>query len=155
MIYDLVALRSAVDGIPEGAWSSPSTFAQTKVHHLYSRIQLITGGVVQSSNAEAFAFVLRDFEPVDKAWLSWIDPGGYIVPHADAGPWKERWHVPIQAAGLFNDERPQDAVAFRVEHWLKHSVTNDTDHPRIHLVIDRDAVAGPDLITGFKTFEEE
>lgn len=150
--YDPAALWTALSGIPEGAWSLPSTFAGTSVHEGYSRIQLITGGFAQSPYAELFEFVLRDFEPIDKVWLSCITPGGYIIPHADAGPWRERWHVPIQAAGLFNDERPEDAVPFQVEHWKKHSVVNDTNHLRIHLVIDRDVAAGPEQVTGFRTF---
>lgn len=147
-----LALWTALSGIPEGAWSLPSTFAGTGVHEGYRRIQLITGGFVQSPYAELFEFVTREFEPIDKVWLSYIDPGGFIIPHIDAGPWRERWHVPIQAAGLFNEQRPEDAVPFQVQHWAKHWVTNDTDHPRIHLVIDRDVAAGPQQPTKFQTF---
>lgn len=150
--YDRDALQLAVSGIPEGVWSLPSVYNLTGVHEGYSRIQLITSGFVQSPYADAFGFVLQDFEPLHTVWLSCLAPGGYIRPHADAGPWRERWHVPIQAAGLFNDDRPVDAVPFQVAHWAKHSVTNDTDHNRIHLVIDRDVAAGPEQVTGFRTF---
>lgn len=93
------------------------------------------------AEAEPFGFVLDEFAPIHEAWLSWIDPGGFIVPHRDAGPWRDRWQVPIRAAGEFHAEdtfTPETGHAFRVTQWLPHSVTNPTDHPRIHLVIDRD-----------------
>lgn len=87
--------------------------------------------------AAPFGFVLDAFAPVWGAWLSWINPGGFVAPHRDAGPWRERWQVPIQAAGLFDTDRPTDGVVFPVQHWREHSVWNDTDRPRIHLVLDR------------------
>ena len=93
--------------------------------------------------SEPFRFVLTAFAPVHAAWLSWIDPSGFIVPHRDAGPWRERWQVPIAAAGSFTMGEtfvPTDGQAFRVTHWEWHSVSNLTDRPRIHLVIDRDVV---------------
>lgn len=83
---------------------------------------------------------MDDFTPVQEAWLSWIEPGGFIRPHRDAGPWWERWQVPITAAGMFRaatDTVPTDGVPFRVEQWKRHAVVNDTDRPRVHLVVDR------------------
>lgn len=44
----------------------------------------------------------------------------------------------MQAAGLFDCERPADGVAFPVQHWRRHAVWNDGDRPRIHVVIDRE-----------------
>lgn len=91
--------------------------------------------------ASLWSFVLDELAPVHEAWLSWIDPGGFIIPHRDAGPWRERWQVPILAAGEFHADEttvPIDGRAFPVTHWRPHAVTNRTDHPRIHLVLDRD-----------------
>lgn len=131
-------LREALRGVE--AWSLPSTFTQTHVHHGYRRVVLIESGHWLPA-ADRWRFVLDTLAPVHSAWLSWIDPGGFIVPHRDAGPWRERWQVPIQAAGDFHAAEtfsPTDGVPFPVTHWREHSVTNRTDRPRIHLVIDRD-----------------
>jgi hypothetical protein len=43
--------------------------------------------------------------------------------------------------------------AFRVEHWKPHSVTNRTDFPRIHLVIDRDLIMDATEVP-YQRFEE-
>ena len=130
------ALRHALALIPPSAWSLPSTFAVTAVHHGYRRVTL-------DHLREPFAFVLAAFAPVHDAWLSWIDPGGFIVPHRDAAPWRERWQVPIATAGTFTQGgtfAPVDGVPFAVRHWEWHSVNNLSDRPRIHLVIDRDVL---------------
>lgn len=140
--FDPLALRSALASVPSAAWSLPSTFAATAVHHGYRRVVLVDSGR-WLPEADPFAFVLDVFEPVHAAWLSWIDPGGFIVSHRDAGPWRERWQVPIAAAGSFTMGEafvPTDGSAFAVRHWEWHSVTNDSDRPRIHLVIDRDVI---------------
>jgi hypothetical protein len=110
------------------------------VHHGYRRVELVTAGNPQPS-ADAWRDELDQFSPVWAAWLSWIEPGGFIRPHADAGPYRERWQVPICVSGSFvAGDRPvvQTAgVPFRVRHWEKHSVTVG-DSRRVHLVIDRD-----------------
>lgn len=95
--------------------------------------------------AAIWRFVLDDFAPVRDAWLSCLDPGGFIRPHRDAGPYYERWQVPIQSAGWLahdddNQRHAPAGEAFRVKHWRPHSVCNDYDHPRIHLVLDRDVI---------------
>jgi hypothetical protein len=136
-LLDPASLRAALAAVPEGSWSLPSTYRETKVHHGYRRVVLVSAGIVQPA-ALPFADALTEFAPVREAWLSSIEPGGFIVPHRDAGPWLERWQVPIQASGLFDDRRPEDGVCFQVEHWKRHSVWNDGDQPRIHIVIDRD-----------------
>lgn len=135
--FDPDALRAALAVVPESAWSLPSRYADTGVHHGNRRIVLVDNGR-RLDAAEPWAFVLDRFAPVRTSWLSWLAPGGFIVPHRDAGPWCERWQVPIQAAGMFGGERPVDGVPFRVEHWRPHAVWNDTDRPRIHLVLDRE-----------------
>jgi hypothetical protein len=134
--FDLAALRRALGLVPPSAWSLPSTFAATGVHHGYRRVTL-------AHLVEPFAFVLDAFAPVHDAWLSCIDPGGFIVPHRDAGPYRERWQVPIATAGTMTQgdiTAAVDGCPFRVEHWAPHSVDNGSDHPRIHLVIDRDVI---------------
>lgn len=134
---DLVSLRKALAAVPAESWSLPSTYTGTRVHHGYRRVVLVSAGRRQPG-AKPFAQVLDEFEPVREAWLSWLDPGGFIIPHRDGAPWFERWQVPIQASGWFDDRRPVDGEPFQVKHWLRHSVWNDGDRPRIHIVIDRD-----------------
>lgn len=132
--------------IPPEAWSLPSTFEQTQVHHGYRR-------VVLAHLREPFGFVLEHFAPIYDAWLSWIDPGGFIVPHRDGGHYRERWQVPIHAAGELGGIHPTDGVPFRVRQWERHSVRNDTAHPRIHLVIDRDVLLPVEPMK-FETYPE-
>lgn len=137
--FDPGRLRAALAAVPESAWSLPSSYAVTGVHHGYRQVTLARPGYT-CPEAAPFAFVLERFAPVREAWLSWIAPGGFIRPHRDAGPWWERWQVPIAAAGAFRgdgDTVPVDGVPFPVEHWNPHAVINDTDRSRIHLVIDR------------------
>lgn len=90
---------------------------------------------------EHFGWVLDEFAPVDTVWLSWIEAGGFIRPHIDAGPHRDRWQIPIRPSGTMTvdgDEFPAEAgVPFQVRHWLPHSVQVG-DIPRVHLVIDRD-----------------
>src|SRR5215216_5394061 len=76
--FDRVQLLEAFRQIPFASWSLPSTFAETGVHHGYRRVVL--------AELDPFRWVLNRFEPIREAWLSWIDPGGFIVPHADKGP---------------------------------------------------------------------
>lgn len=133
-------LQGSLAAVPEEAWSLPSTYAETGVHHGYRRVVLVSAGQPQP-HAERFKGVFEAMAPVREAWLSRIEPGGFIAPHRDAGPWRERWQIPINAAGdwcgadIFT---PTDGCAFRVEHWAPHAVVNPTDRPRIHIVIDRD-----------------
>jgi hypothetical protein len=121
-------------------WSLPSSFEATGAHHGYRRVVLAHLG--------PFRFVLDEYTPVHDAWLSWIDPGGYIVAHRDKGPHRERWQVPVSTAGWMEQNGVRstatDGVPFRVEQWLPHAVGNPTTNPRIHLVIDRAPIANPD-----------
>lgn len=138
--FDPEHLRVALDGIPEGAWSLPSTYTETRVHHGYRRVVLVSAGQL-GAFAPHFDYILEQLAPVYDAWLSWIEPGGFIAPHRDAGPWRERWQVPVSAAGDWCGTEtftPTNGQAFPVEHWARHAVVNRTDQPRIHLVIDRD-----------------
>lgn len=137
MEFDPNELHEALASLPVDAWSQPSTFSATGVHHGYRRVVLVDHGR-RLEEAELFGSVLDALAPIRDAWLSWIEPGGFIKSHRDAGPWFDRWQVPIRAAGRLGGTEARDGVAFRVEHWNPHSVRNDTDHPRIHIVIDRD-----------------
>lgn len=136
-----------------GAWSNPSTFAQTKVHQGYRQVMLVTSGEVLALRhpltkpfgpANPFQFVIDELKPVWDAWLSWIEPGGFIIPHRDGGPYRERWQVPICTAGSFDQNgaefSAQEGIPFRVKQWEKHSVNNNTEHARIHIVLDRDVL---------------
>jgi hypothetical protein len=127
--------------IPDTAWSLPSTYPNTDVHHGYRRVVLVSAGRLQPPHAELFAPVWERLAPVWDAWLSWIDPGGFIRPHRDGAPWRERWQVPIQPSGLWCGPvtfAPHPGEAFAVRHWEPHAVTNRGLRPRIHVVVDRD-----------------
>jgi hypothetical protein len=140
MKFNLEQLRAALGAVPKDAWSLPSTYLETQVHHGYRRVVLVNAGQPRE-HAHLFQDVLDTYAPVREAWLSWLEPGGFIAPHRDAGPWRERWQVPIYAAGDWHGAdtfTPTSGRAFPVEHWARHAVANRTDNPRIHLVIDRD-----------------
>lgn len=137
---DLIA--AALSLVPPGAWSFPSTYAQTDVHHGYRRVVLVNDGL--PTGPAGFGFILDRFAPVHEAWLSWIDPGGFIVSHTDAGPYRERWQVPLRPSGRWGEETiHRIGEPFQVSHWEPHSVTNDGLGPRIHLVVDRDVIVNP------------
>lgn len=132
-------LHSALSLVPAGAWSQASSFAHTGVHHGYRRVVLVSDGHQRNSY---FADVLEQFDPVYEAWLSWIEPGGFIIRHRDGGPYRERWQVPI-VAGALEGYEPEAGRPFMVWHWVAHAVPPSGTH-RIHLVIDRDVIANPD-----------
>jgi hypothetical protein len=128
-------LTDVLASIPSSAWSLPSSFAATGVHHGYRRLDLPGEGW--------FDYVLEQFQPIRTVWGSWIDPGGFIIPHRDAGPYYERWQIPIITSGQFEDYDQEPGHAFKVEHWLPHSVWNTGEGPRVHLVLDRELIANP------------
>lgn len=118
-------------------WSAPT--GPDDANPNYRIVSLVTGGQFWIP-AAPFMFVLDSFAPVWTAWVSRVEPGGLIHRHIDAGPYRERWQVPIQPAGLMNGAQAVAGVPFRVEQWEPHSVENATDRARIHLVIDRDVI---------------
>lgn len=142
---ELAVMLRAVD------WSQPSTLAQSGVHHGYRQIQIQPGS--------PFGFVYKDFEPVKTAWLSRIDPGGFVNLHRDAGPYRERWQIPIYPNGSisYDDGTGPAAVAgvpFQVEHWRWHRVdVPAAGEARIHVVLDRDVVVDP-TVSGFEVFAD-
>lgn len=127
-----------------GSWSLPSTFEATKAHHGYRRVVVASAGELLLPQ---FDSILAPFTTVRDSWLSWIDPGGFIVEHIDAGPHFERWQIPFTESGqLIQDGQPVAhavGVPFRVHHDRWHSVRNDGGVPRISLVIDRDVIVSP------------
>lgn len=139
--FDPAALHAALRAVPPGSWALPSQYRENLVHHGNRTLSLVRA-CTRLPAADPFRFVLEKFAPVQTAWLSWLEPGGFITPHRDAGPWRERWQIPIQAAGLLDEAGdqsvPVDGVPFRVRHYDRHSVWNTGDQPRIHLVLDRD-----------------
>lgn len=123
----------------EHLWSLPSRFAETGAHHGYRQITVALAGRIERPE---FADILEQFQPIRGAWLSLIEPGGYIVEHIDAGPYYERWQLPLTTAGcLIQNGQPvrhEPGVPFRVRQFDWHSVCNPDPTPRISLVIDRD-----------------
>jgi hypothetical protein len=126
-----------------GELSQPSSIADNGAHEGYRRAVIVNGGHYYIPE---LADVLADLEPIRGCWLSWIDPGGHIVEHIDSGPYFERWQIPLTEAGtLYQGGVAVDhvvGVPFRVAHHEWHSVTNDSDQPRVSLVVDRDIPAG-------------
>lgn len=105
---------------------------------------------------DCFGWVFDGFAPVHTAWLSWIDAGGFIRTHIDAGPHRDRWQVPIRPSGTMTVDGEkmwaEAGVPFQVRHWLPHSVMVGTT-PRVHLVIDREPFVTDDHV-GFQLVEE-
>ena len=129
-----------VDLLP--AFSIPSTFDTGRgngngnvVHHGYS-----------TAKADLFD-VTRRWDQTDdavKAWWTRLDPGGFIVPHIDQGPWQERWHFPSSGAGYIWQESDEDGAlyprhsSYAVKHWQPHAVWNPFDEPRVILIVEYD-----------------
>lgn len=91
------------------------------------------------ADPDVWGWVLDRFKPVHDAHLHRIAPGGFIVPHIDRGPWRERWHVPICTSGSWiGGRQPAAGQPFQIIHWEPHDVWNPADQARVHLVIDRD-----------------
>lgn len=150
MKFDSDMLIRELESLPVAAWSLPSNYAVTGVHHNYCTMGIRNSGAWSAS--EAFPLVIREFEPIKQVSITKLMPGGFILPHTDAGPFYERWQVPIQVAGVFDDYEMQVGIPFRVEHWKIHSVWNDTDRERIHLLIDRDIKQ--EHFVNFQRFED-
>lgn len=150
--FDPARLITALSLIPSEAWSQPSTYQDTGVHHGYRRVVLVSASH-WNTYADLFGFVWDAMNPVRDVTLSRLEPGGFIAPHRDAAPWFERWQIPLITSGDWHgqDIHPQPGVAFPVKHWEPHAVTNRGTGPRIHLVIDRDIAIQRDPLP-FETF---
>ncbi len=120
------------------AWSQPSTYSEgTGVHHGYSTAKadpLASPNNIFASGAEPIT-----------AWYAKLDPGGFIIPHVDQGPWVERWHYPISGKGrVWQESSAQSQLAiqyinpYRMNHHKPHAVWNPSDEPRIVLIVEYD-----------------
>jgi len=134
--FDPERLASAYARLPGSAWALPVT-DNDDVNPGYQFAPLIQQRVAKDA-AALFAFVLVEFAPVWTAWLAKVPAHGFIGPHIDEGPYRERWHVPVLPSGTFDGVEVQAGVSFPVAHWVVHRVDNPTDSPRVHLVVDRD-----------------
>lgn len=127
--------------VADPLWSAASSFADTGVHHGYRQVTVMHAGRLA---VPEFADILAPFAPVYGAWLSSLDPGGFIADHIDAGPYRERWQVPFTAVGRLTQSgtevQHRVGVPFRVHHHEWHSVRNDGTDRRVSLVIDRDVL---------------
>ena len=130
------------------AWSNPSTYSEgTGVHHGYS--------TAPADTLPSFLDISKAL--IDGAWYAKLNPGGFIVPHIDQGPWRERWHYPISGQGyVWQDWNPDDEdrdphfqfltmrnpsdvqTPYRMHHHLPHAVWNPYDEPRIVLIVEYD-----------------
>ena len=132
------------------AWSKPSTYSEgTGVHHGYA---------TAPAPEEALPYPDQGGQPgyrlarVSKLWYAKLNPGGFIVPHVDQGPWMERWHYPISGQGSVWQEWDGNGSAtlrhivsvgellgaYRMNHHKPHAVYNRFDEPRIILIVEYD-----------------
>lgn len=114
------------------AWSKPSTFEATQVHHGYRTAPGFQEDVYEQM------FIAGVEGEIKTVWWAMLEPGGYIIPHIDASPWFTRWHFPIEPAGYLweNGDLSEPTEPFTVTHWEPHAVWNPTDRQRIHLIVD-------------------
>ena len=128
------------------AWSQPSTYTEgTGVHHGYS---------TAPANVMPPQVLLPQRMRADSTnlWYAKLDPGGFIVPHVDQGPWVERWHYPISGQGSVWQDWDSNGTAtlrhivsvgeifgaYRMNHHKPHAVWNPHDEPRIVLIVEYD-----------------
>ncbi len=136
--FDPGRLALAFAQLPSDAWAVPHGPDDVTAagYHFASLVQ----GARRKPVADLFGFVLEEFAPIWTAWIAKVPAGGFIAPHIDQGPYRERWHVPIHPAGTFDGRKVKAGVSFPVQHWAPHQVDNPTGRDRIHLVIDRDVL---------------
>jgi len=133
--FDPGQLGNALAAVPPSAWALP--LGDDDVTPGYQLARLVTGCRFRPAG-EVFRFVLDEFAPVFTAWLARVPAGSYIGPHIDEGPYHERWHVVVAAAGTFDGRQVVAGESFPVRHWRPHRADNPTSVDRIHIVIDRD-----------------
>ena len=122
------------------AYSQPSVYdgPAGRVHHGYS-----------TAKADEITVPLDLSKPLRSAWYAKLDPGGFIVPHVDQGPWIERWHYPISGKGYvwqYEDVPKVGSVGlirrasepYRMNHHRPHAVWNPDDDPRVVLIVEFD-----------------
>jgi len=106
-------------------FQNPSTYSVNGVHHGY---RTATAAPQDTDHPDAI-----------KVWWGCLDPGGFIVPHIDAGPYHRRWHYPTEPGGyVWNNgvtvESPTEP--FEITHWEPHAVWNPGPTRRVHLIVE-------------------
>jgi len=124
------------------AWSMLSTYTEgTGVHHGYA--------TAPAHARSKWAVDIAAHGEVSNAWYAKLDPGGFIVPHVDQGPWRERWHYPTSGNGYvwqYEDVAKVGSVGlirrlsepYRMNHHKPHAVWNPHNEPRIILIVEYD-----------------
>ncbi len=120
------------EALETARWTPPTDYATHKIAHGRSTAvidQTLLKGLLE--------------EPIHSGWWARLMPGGFVVPHCDVAPFRERWHLPVQPAGFFWEDGTtiEPTEPFIVHHWLPHAVWNPTDRPRIHLMVERDILS--------------
>lgn len=96
------------------------------------------------------AIAAAEIKELGRVIITKLSPNGFIDPHTDDGVYAdyfERFHIPLQsydgnyffvenkdAEGEFAYMKPGELWWFN--HKKKHWVVNNSDHDRIHLIID-------------------
>lgn len=120
--------EQVLEALVTANWTPPTVYATHKIGH---------GRSTATIDQDLLEGLLD--EPIHSGWWARLMPGGFVVPHRDVPPFRERWHFPIQPAGFFWESGMtfEPTEPFMVHHWLPHAVWNPTDRPRIHLMIER------------------
>ncbi len=133
------------EALEKADWTEPTDYATHRIAHGRSTATIdqdLLEGLVD--------------EPIHSGWWARIMPGGFIVPHCDVPPYRQRWHFPVQPAGFFweDGETREPTEPFIVRHWLPHAVWNPTNAPRIHLMVEREVLSYESSLTSSLTYEE-
>lgn len=122
--------------LTEIRWSNASTFEATGVHAGYRTAPGTT------RDLEHVAPYSLEVPTIHRIWWGMLEPGGYIVPHIDKGPWKTRWHYPVEPAGYVWQESTgvleSPELPFPIRHWEPHAVWNPGPNRRVHLIVEFD-----------------
>lgn len=163
---DIAALKAAVLAIPESVWDAenadkPNRFeALDKTRHIVFRFVDSVRDWRSSHDRPAWAQWCELLEPAmraavadygyvngvfPRAMLARMAPGGVIKPHRDANAaakWPHKIHIPL----LTNDNvtffvedtgyRMPEGEAAEVNNMAVHSVRNEGDTDRIHLIFE-------------------
>ena len=120
-------------------WSLPSTYTTgTGVHHGYA--------TAKATSLQVLSVVGPNGGIPVKGWYARLDPGGFILPHTDQGPWVERWHYPVSGRGYvwaeWDDGKRHITLRYydqyRMNHHKPHAVWNPYAEPRVVLIVEYD-----------------
>jgi len=134
-----IYLRWSEDQSPAAAFHDTDTIPYPAVHLLPEAIPLVDG---LATHLDA----LR----LGRVMIVALKPGGIITPHRDEGAYAryyERFHISLLSddGNLFTcgDEtiHMEAGTAWTFDHHKEHSVVNDSERERIHLIMDAVAPA--------------